>query len=368
MSNISPRPPLGPGSGLREGMPHSDEPPATRAVLREKIRHALARQPRVPLAVLPTPLEPLPRLTAHLDGPRLLVKRDDLTGLAFGGNKTRQLEFVLGDLLRQDPEVFVTGANIQSNWCRQAAAAAAKLGIPLVLVLRNTDMQEVQGNLLLDLWLGADVRFVDEPDMTRMPEHRGAVMAELLAQGKRAAHLDPRSPLNALGYLEMAVELDEQCEAQGIEPTHLWLAAAGPTYSGLLLGARLLGWTCQIVGVAPLEWTDTTIEERIADTANQAARLVGLEVRVAASDVCILRDYVGAGYAIPSSEGLAAMRLAAREDAILLDPVYTSKAMAGLIDQARLGCLDRNDTVIFVHTGGAPASFAYRDEIVAAMR
>ena len=358
----------GPGLGRREGMPQSDETPATRAVLREKIRQALARHPRVPLAVLPTPLEPLPRLTAHLDGPRLLVKRDDLTGLAFGGNKTRQLEFVLGDLLRQDPDVFVTGANIQSNWCRQAAAASAKIGIPLVLVLRNTDTQEVQGNVLLDLWLGADVRYVDEPDMTRMPEHRAAVMAELLAQGKRAVHIDPRSAWNALGYLGMAAELDEQCETQGIEPTHLWLAAAGPTYSGLLLGARLLGWSCQIVGVAPLQWTDTTVEERIAQTANEAARLLGLEVRVAASDVCILHDYVGAGYARPTSEGLAAMRLAARTDAILLDPVYTGKAMAGLIDQARRGRLSQNDTVVFVHTGGAPASFAYRDAIVAAMR
>jgi 1-aminocyclopropane-1-carboxylate deaminase/D-cysteine desulfhydrase-like pyridoxal-dependent ACC family enzyme len=356
------------GPGLCKEMPHTDETAATRARRREQIRDALARHPRVPLAVLPTPLEPLPRLTAHLDGPRLLIKRDDLTGLAFGGNKTRQLEFVLGDLLRLDPDVLVTGANIQSNWCRQAAAAAAKLGIPMVLVLRNTDTQEVQGNVLLDLWLGADVRYVDEPDMTRMPAHRAAVLAELQAQGKRAVHLDPRSAWNALGYLGMAAELDAQCEAQGIEPTHLWLAAAGPTYSGLLLGARLLDWRCKIVGVAPLEWTDTTVEERIADTANEAARLLDLEVRVAANDVCILHDYVGAGYAVPTSEGLAAMRLAARTDAILLDPVYTGKAMAALIDQAHRGRLSQNDTVIFVHTGGVPATFAYRDAIVAAMR
>jgi 1-aminocyclopropane-1-carboxylate deaminase/D-cysteine desulfhydrase-like pyridoxal-dependent ACC family enzyme len=130
----------------------------------------------------------------------------------------------------------------------------------------------------------------------------------------------------------------------------------------------LLGWSCQIVGVAPLEWTDTTVEERIAATANEVARLLGLEMRVAANDVSILHDYIGAGYAKTTGEGLAAMRLAARADAILLDPVYTGKAMAGLIDQTRLGRLDRNDTVIFVHTGGAPASFAYRDAIVAAMR
>ena len=113
-------------------------------------------------------LEPLPNLTTSLGAARLFIKRDDMTGLAFGGNKTRQLEYVLGDLVRQKPDVFVTGANIQSNWCRQATAAAVKLGIPITLVLRNTDMQEIQGNALLDVWMGADVRFVNEPDMTRM--------------------------------------------------------------------------------------------------------------------------------------------------------------------------------------------------------
>jgi 1-aminocyclopropane-1-carboxylate deaminase/D-cysteine desulfhydrase-like pyridoxal-dependent ACC family enzyme len=138
---------------------------------RSKIRALLDAQPRIRLATLPTPLEPLPRLTAALGGPALFVKRDDLTGLAFGGNKTRQLEYVFGDVLRQNPDVLVTGANIQSNWSRQAAAAAARLGIPIILILRNTDMQEIQGNVLLDYWLGADVRFVDEPDTANIFRH-----------------------------------------------------------------------------------------------------------------------------------------------------------------------------------------------------
>src|SRR5207244_48894 len=186
------------------------------------------------------------------------------------------------DLLRQQPEVFVTQANIQSNWCRQATAAAAKLGLPIVLVLRNTDMQALQGNVLLDLWMGADVRFVDEPDLTRMPQHAAPVLAGLRAQGKRAVAIDPDAATNALGYLAMAVELDEQCEAMGLEPTHLWLAAAGPTYSGLLLGARLLDWRCRIEGVTPLRWSDASVEERVAATANEAAELLGLDLRVAA--------------------------------------------------------------------------------------
>lgn len=337
----------------------------TRRERRELIRERLARLPRVSLAALPTPLEPLPRLTAELGGPRLFIKRDDMTGLAFGGNKTRILEYVLGDLLRQEPEVLVTGANIQSNWCRQATAAAVKLGIPIVLVLRNTDMQEIQGNVLLDVWLGAQVRFVNEPDMTLMPRHLEAVVGELRAQGKRALMIDPWAATTPLGYVTMALELDEQCEALGVEPTRLWLAATGPTHSGLLLGARLLDWSCQVTGVTPIEWTNASIEELVSRTANAAAELLDLNVRFAPTDVQTLHDYIGPGYGLPSPDGLAAMRLAARTDAILLDPVYTGKAMAALVDHVRKGRLTAADTVIFLHTGGLPATFAYRDAILA---
>jgi 1-aminocyclopropane-1-carboxylate deaminase/D-cysteine desulfhydrase-like pyridoxal-dependent ACC family enzyme len=341
---------------------------SVRAQKRAQVREILARQPRVKLAALPTPLEPLPRLSAALGGPTLYVKRDDLTGLAFGGNKTRQLEYVMGDILRQNPEVLVTGANIQSNWSRQAAAAAARLGIPIVLVLRNNDMQEIQGNVLLDLWLGADVRFVDEPDMTLIFKHIDAVVTELRAQGKRAFKLDAWSPATAIAYVDMMVELDEQCERMALEPSWLWLAAAGPTQAGIVLGARLLDWNLRIMGIAPLRWSDRTMEELSAAIANQAAAQLGVDTRVAPAEICNLADYIGAGYAIPSPEGLAAMRLAARTDALLLDPVYTGKALAGLIDHVRKGALTKEDTVVFLHTGGLPANFAFRDAIEAMSR
>jgi 1-aminocyclopropane-1-carboxylate deaminase/D-cysteine desulfhydrase-like pyridoxal-dependent ACC family enzyme len=341
---------------------------SVRAQKRAQVREILARQPRVKLAALPTPLEALPRLSAALGGPKLYVKRDDLTGLAFGGNKTRQLEYVMGDILRQNPEVLVTGANIQSNWSRQAAAAAARLGIPIVLVLRNSDMQEIQGNVLLDLWLGAEVRFVDEPDMTLIFKHIDAVVAELRAQGKRAIKLDSWSPATAIAYVDMMVELDEQCEQMALEPSWLWLAAAGPTQAGIVLGARLLDWNLRIMGVAPLRWSDRTMEELSAGIANQAAAQLGVDTRVVPAEICNLADYIGEGYAIPSPAGLAAMRLAARTDALLLDPVYTGKAMAGLIDHVRKGALTKQDSVIFLHTGGLPANFAFRDSIEAMSR
>jgi L-cysteate sulfo-lyase len=329
------------------------------------LRAALDRQPRVRLAALPTPLELLPRLTAELGGPKLYVKRDDLTGLAFGGNKTRALEYVLGDLLTQRPEVLVTGANIQSNWSRQAAAAAARLGIPIVLVLRNHEMQELQGNVLLDLWLGADVRFVDEPDVTAViGQHLDRVVAELRAEGKRAFKIDPWAPSVALGYVEMMLELEAQCETMGIQPTRIWAAAAGPTQSGMVLGARLLNWPIRITGVAPIQWTNESMEDATARAGNAAAELLGTPVRISPSEIESQADYMAPGYGRPSPAGLDAMRLAARTDALLLDPVYTSKAMAGLIDHVRRGLLGRDDVVIFLHTGGLPAVFAYRDTVL----
>ena len=329
------------------------------------LRAALDRQPRVQLASLPTPLEFLPRLTAALGGPQIYVKRDDLTGLAFGGNKSRALEFVLGDLLRQEPEVLVTGANIQSNWCRQSAAAAARLGIPIVLVLRNTEMQEIQGNVLLDFWLGADVRFVDEPDVTAVVgRHLDRVVGELRAAGRRAFKIDPWAPSVALGYVAMMLELQAQCESMGIQPTRIWTAAAGPTHSGMVLGARLLDWPIHVTGVAPIQWTGESMEQATARAANAAAELLGTALRVAPDTIDSQPQYMAPGYGRPSPAGLDAMRLAARTDALLLDPVYTSKAMAGLIDHVQRGLLGPDDVVVFLHTGGLPAVFAYRDAVL----
>lgn len=343
-----------------------DGPPAPADERRAWLRSALARQPRVSLGAFPTPLERLPGLTAALAGPDLWVKRDDLTGLAFGGNKTRALEFVLGELLAHErPEVLVTGANIQSNWSRQAAAAAAKLGIPIVLVLRNTEMQEIQGNVLLDLWLGADVRFVDEPDVTNVVGRElDRVVAELRAEGRRAVKIDPWAPSVALGYVAMMLELQEQCERVGLRPARIWTAAAGPTHSGMVLGARLLGWPIHVTGIAPILWTDRSMESATAASANDAAAVLGADVTIREDEVDSLADYLGPGYGRPSAEGLAAMRLAARSDALLLDPVYTGKAMAALIDHIRRGRLRSDEPVIFLHTGGLPAAFAYRDAVL----
>lgn len=201
-----------------------------------------------------------------------------------------------------------------------------------------------------------------------MREELDRVVEELRSEGRRAMKIDPWAPPIALSYVDMAVELDEQCDARGIEPTRVWLAAAGPTQSGLELGAKLLGWRADITGIAPLTWTGADLPDLTADAANRAAELLGADERVSPADVDNRTDFIGPGYARSSAESLAAMRLAARTDALLLDPVYTSKAMAGLIDAVRRGELTPADTVVFVHTGGLPAVFAYRDTILAMSR
>jgi len=333
---------------------------------RQALQALIDVQPRVRLGSFPTPLEDLPRLSDALGGPRILVKRDDLTGLAFGGNKTRALEFVLGDLLRQDPEVLVSGANIQSYWSRQSAAAAAKLGLPIVLVLRNSEMQEIQGNVLLDYWLGADVRFVSEPDLTNViAKNLDLVVDELKAKGRRAFKIDPWAPSVSLGYVAMILELQEQCEAMGVEPTRIWTAAAGPTQSGMVLALKHLEWSVPVTGIAPIRWTlGDSMETLTARSANLGAETLGIPTRVEAAEINSTDAYIGPGYGMPSTAGLEAMRLAARTDALLLDPVYTGKAMAALIDHVRRGLLTSNDTIIFLHTGGMPAVFAFRDSIL----
>jgi 1-aminocyclopropane-1-carboxylate deaminase/D-cysteine desulfhydrase-like pyridoxal-dependent ACC family enzyme len=175
--------------------------------------------------------------------------------------------------------------------------------------------------------------------------------------------LDAWSPATALGYVDMMLELDEQCEHRELSPSILWLSAAGSTQAGPMLGARLLGWNLRVVGVAPFTWPDRTIPALVSDIANQTALLMGVDARIATADVENRTSYIGPGYAVPSDEGLKAMRLAARTDALLLDPVYTAKAMAGLIDQVQTGWINRDDRIIFLHTGGLPAVFAYREAV-----
>ena len=331
---------------------------------------ALAALPRVRLAsARPTPLEPMPRLSAELGGPDIYIKRDDLTGLAFGGNKTRMLEFSLADALEQGAEVIVTGSAVQSNYCRQMSAACARLGLELHLVLRpvrGIDHEEAQGNHLLMRLLGADVTV--HRDSCRR-SHAGALAdkaEQLRAEGRKV--YEPRTEetvdLDALAYAEAGLEVVRQSRQLGIEPRFLYVAAHDTTQAGVVLGLKYLGSGIHVRGFTPIEDRPRRQEE-MRRMALQGARRIGLEVELTAADFDNDESFVGDGYGIPTEACLEALRTTARSEGVLLDPVYTGKAMAALFAHVRRGELKKEDgPVVFLHTGGSPALFGYAREVI----
>ncbi len=330
----------------------------------EKLRRHAAPLPKVALAHLPTPLEEMPRLAAHLGGPRLFIKRDDCTGLAMGGNKTRHNEFLLGEALAQGADLIVWGAGVQSNNCRQTAAACARLGLDIHLVLaRGHGSTALQGNLLLDHIAGASYEFVDAalgPELDRVMAER----AERFRAAGRKVYVQSRALWGraAVSYVLAMAELCDQLRARRIDPAAVYASAAGATGAGLVLGAAHLVTPDLVHCVLPIRWPWDEAES-IAGLANEAAELLGLPPTVTADQVRVDGDHIGPGYGAASPEGMAALALVARLEGILLDPVYSAKAMAALIADIRAGRYAPDQTVVFVHTGGTPALFAYRDDI-----
>jgi 1-aminocyclopropane-1-carboxylate deaminase/D-cysteine desulfhydrase-like pyridoxal-dependent ACC family enzyme len=339
------------------------------------LRRAVDRLPRVPLAHLPTPLEELPRFSKLLGsrrqaGPRVFIKRDDCTGLVFGGNKTRHSEFLFGHALEQKAEMFVWGAGLQSNNCRQTAAACAKLGLGCHLLLSRDGFDEdVQGNLLLDYLVGASVEIVDVPLGPGLFDLIASRAAELRKQGRRVYCWDNGivKPRAAISYLLCTCEIVEQMAELGQEPSAIYVCSSGSTGSGLALAKAVLGLDYPVRNIAPIRWPWNAREE-LAKTANAAAELLGLPHRLTAEDIELSEDYIGPAYGAASEAGDEAFNLVARTEGILLDPIYTAKAMAALIDDARQGRLDPDRPVVFIHTGGTPALFAYRDAMLAAAK
>ena len=334
---------------------------------RAELRAALARIPQVGLAALPTPLDAAPRLTAALGGPEVWIKRDDLTGLCFGGNKTRQLEFVFADILAQGCDTVVAGAYTQSNWCRQMTAAARKLGLDIALVLLHGEKGPVlQGNYLLYRLMGASIDVVDLPSLELLQPHLDHKAEALRAQGRKPYIVEPMGASNlslgAVGYVKAALELDEQWEATGLDPDWLVLSGANMTPAGLLLGLKALGRRTRLINVTPVQWTeDRTVD--IARIANNCAARLGIATRLDPAEIESHDEYIGERYGVVSDGCREALQLTARTEGIILDPVYSGKAMAGLIDQVRSGRIGKGQSVVFVHTGGTPALFAYAQDL-----
>ena len=326
---------------------------------------------RVPLATLPTPIHDLPRLRDALGGPercpRILIKRDDLTGLALGGNKARKLEYLIGDALDRSCTVVLTTGAAQSNHARMTAAAARAAGLKVHLVLTADANPPIQGNLLLDVLFGAIVHFVPPPaDPTlATSDEEAAKVAEVLAhlrdQGERPYEIPVggSSGIGVLGYTYGTRELVDQLSGSGERISRLYYASGSRgTQAGLTLGAKWCGAQYAVYGVA-VSGGESFKRERALRIANEAAVLAGLDTRITADDLFTDQGYVGDGYGIPTPGCLEAIHLLAECEGILLDPVYTAKAMACLIDHARTGQLDPGLPVMFLHTGGIPALFAH---------
>jgi L-cysteate sulfo-lyase len=327
----------------------------------------LAKFPRARFAHLPTPLDEAPRLADALGLKRLLIKRDDCTGLAGGGNKTRKLEFLLGEALAEGADTLVTQGAIQSNHVRQTAAAAARYGMACEIILEartgsNAVDYNGSGNVLLDRLLGASIRTV--PGGTDMNAELARSAEEVRARGGKP-YVIPGGGSNtvgALGYVDCALELVRQADAAGIVIDRLVTATGSAgTHAGLVAGFALAGAAIPILGIgvrAPKETQEANVHKLAVETA---ARF-GHEDRVTRDLTVADCDYVGAGYGLIDAAVIDALKLAARTEGLLLDPVYSGKAMKGLIALARQGVF-KDETVIFLHTGGAQGLFGYHSEL-----
>jgi D-cysteine desulfhydrase family pyridoxal phosphate-dependent enzyme len=334
----------------------------------ERVRAALALQPRMPLAALPTPITDATRFRDALGGPstcpRILIKRDDLTALGLGGNKARKLEFLVADAARQGATTLITTGAVQSNHARMTAAAACIAGMRCVLVLTAaTDHPALAGNLLLDTLYGAGIRLVPSIDPMFAVGQDDAVVADVAAEEKAAGRtpyvipVGGSSGVGVFGYVGGSAELVDQLDEAGIAPSRLYYASGSRgTQAGLTLGAALCAAPYRVCGVAVSAGEPEKIE-RARRIANEAAVLLALPERLELDDLVTDQGYIGEGYGIPTAGGLEAIELLAKTEAILLDPCYTSKAMAALIDHVRRREIDPGETIVFLHTGGMPALF-----------
>lgn len=332
------------------------------------LEEALARLPRTALGTFPTPLDPAPRLSARL-GVQILVKRDDLTGLALGGNKVRKLEFLIGAALARGADTIVTTGGSQSNHARLTAAACRRYGLDALLILDRGVHPERQGNLLLDRLFGAEVRLIESNDPAVAAEEMRQAAEEMERQG-RAPYVIPRGgsvPTGAAGYAAFTIELREQVQAAGLKASHLYLATGSTgTHAGVLAGVLALGWDITVQGISVSRPADQQVAQVRVLTEGVLDHL-GLDLAVPPDAVHVDDAYRGPGYGIPTAGTMRALTIAARDEALVLDPVYTGKAMAGLIARAERRRFSPDDTVIFLHTGGTPGLFAYHHEVSEAL-
>lgn len=319
--------------------------------------------PKLDLGFFPTPVVKLSNLSSVLGGPEILMKRDDLTGLALGGNKTRKLEFILKDAVAKGCDTVITAGASQSNHCRQTAAAAALLQLECHLVLGGQAPEKANGNLLLDNLLGSTIHWAgpnrkgeDIPDISEL----------LKAKGKRpyVVPYGGSNELGAYGFVRALEELETQLDTEKLSHI-IFASSSGGTHAGLVLGKAMLNRKYNLVGINidKGETDKIPLDEFIMNLANKTSDFVNAEISFTDTDLILDGSYVGDGYGVIGKLEKEAISLTAKYEGILLDPVYTGRAMGGLIDMIRSGKITKEDKVLFWHTGGAPALFAYADSL-----
>jgi D-cysteine desulfhydrase family pyridoxal phosphate-dependent enzyme len=329
---------------------------------------------------LPTPFQKLESLSRTLEGPEIFMKRDDLTGLAFGGNKSRKLEFIIQDALEKKADVILTWASVQSNWCLQTAAAARKFGIKPILLLFKTDElpEEYDGNLLLDFILDADIRIREgEKGKVVSDEIAYEAIEELVNEIKERGnnpYIAPLGgsmiggsmeyPLGAISYVEAFVELLEQAKDQKVEIDYIIHASgSGGTQAGLAVGCKALKENIKVLGISVSDEKESYGKD-VLTIAQDTIKALKIDIDISDEDIIIFDEYIKEGYGIINKEVSDAIRLVAIVEGIMLDPSYTGKAAAALFDLIKKGYFQKGDKVVFFHTGGTPALFPHKNNLV----
>jgi D-cysteine desulfhydrase family pyridoxal phosphate-dependent enzyme len=309
--------------------------------------------PRIRFAHLPTPIEEMPRLSRQLGGPRLLIKRDDLTGLAFGGNKTRKLEFLLAEAQNQGAQTLLTAGALQSNHCRQTAAAAARFGFRCILVLAGEPPAQPSANLLLDELFGAEIVWTDRAQ-------RDATLQQAFDQSRKEGqrpYLVPYGGSSPTGALAYAFAMEEFLAQSVPADWIVFASSSGGTQAGLVLGTRAFGYPGRVLGIS-VDEPQKELQARVARLATETSLRLGNASAFTADEVLVNADYAAPGYGVMTGAEMEAIAFFARYEGLLLDPVYTGRAAAGLIDLIRKGFFTKQESVLFWHTGGQPALFA----------
>lgn len=325
----------------------------------------LTALPRHPLGFLPTPVVRLKNLEKILEGPRILMKRDDQTGLGLGGNKTRKLEYLVGAALQSQADCLITAGAAQSNHCRQTAAAAASTGLECHLALGGDPPENFSGNLLLDKLFGASFHWSGEQ---RKGENIPNIEMQLRERGK-TPYIIPyggSNEIGAIGFVAALLELQHQLEILNETIDYIFFASSsGGTHSGMMVAKKILQAPYQLIGINidKDEVNGMELADYIFQLANKIAAHLGTQFSFAKKDVVLVEDYLGGGYGVIGALEREAISLTARHEGILLDPVYTGRAMGGMIDMIRQGKYHKDETVLFWHTGGSPALFAYGDSL-----